>query len=152
MAAAPARYPFRPENRLHAGAEYDRAYRQGVRAGDGLFAVNVIPNTFGHARLGMSVSKKTVGNSVQRNRVRRLVRELFRHHCPELPPLDFVVTSRPGARSAPRDALIASLERLFAVAVRKASTDTARPGSAPRTEGRREAPPANAPASTKDST
>lgn len=126
------RFTFRPEHRLHSGAEYDRAYRQGARAGDHLFAVNVVPNTFGHARLGMSVGGKTVGNAVTRNRVRRLVREVFRHRREQLPALDFVVTSRPGARGAPRAELAASLERLITVAVRKASTDTARPGSPTR--------------------
>lgn len=131
MAVAPTRNAFRPEHRLHAGAEYDRAYRQGVRAGDGLFAVNVIANGLPHPRLGMSVGAKTVGNAVARNRVRRLIREIFRHARVELPPLDFVVSSRPGARGATREAIIASLDRLFAVAVRKASTDTARPGAGP---------------------
>jgi ribonuclease P protein component len=126
------RFTFRPEHRLHAGAEYDRAYRQGARAGDHLFAVNVVPNAFGHARLGMSVSGKTVGNAVARNRVRRLIREIFRHRREQLPALDFVVTSRPGAKVAVRAELVASLERLMAVAVRKASTDTARPGTPTR--------------------
>jgi ribonuclease P protein component len=126
------RFTFRPEHRLHAGAEYDRAYRQGARAGDSLFAVNVVPNTFGHARLGMSVGAKTVGNAVARNRVRRLIREMFRHRREQLPALDFVVTSRPGARHATRAELVASLERLMTVAVRKASTDTARPGTPTR--------------------
>jgi ribonuclease P protein component len=122
------RFLFRPCHRLHSGADYDRAYRQGVRAGDGLFAVNALPNAYGHARLGMSVSAKTVGNAVQRNRVRRLIREVFRHRREHLPPLDFVFTSRPGARNAERAALIDSLERLLTVAVRRTSTDTSRPG------------------------
>jgi ribonuclease P protein component len=121
------RYTFRPEHRLHAGAEYDRAYRQGVRAGDHLFAVNAVPNACGHPRLGMSVGAKTVGNAVARNRVRRLIREIFRHRREQLPGLDLVVTSRPGARTAARAELVASLERLMTVAVRKASTENARP-------------------------
>jgi ribonuclease P protein component len=124
-----ARFLFRPVHRLHSGAEYDRAYRHGARAGDGLFAVNALPNAFGHARLGMSVSAKTVGNAVQRNRVRRLIREIFRHRREQLPPMDFVVTSRPGARNAERAALIASIDRLLTVAVRKTSTDTSRSGN-----------------------
>jgi ribonuclease P protein component len=58
--------------------------------------------------------------------VRRLVREWFRLHLPELPALDFVVTSRAGAREAPREALLESLERLMKVAARRAATDTPR--------------------------
>jgi ribonuclease P protein component len=67
----------------------------------------------------MSVSTKTVGNAVRRNRVRRIIRELFRLRHATLPPLDFVVTSRPGARAADRPAIETSLERLLAEAARK---------------------------------
>ncbi|MCX7056246.1 MAG: ribonuclease P protein component [Proteobacteria bacterium] len=113
-------YRFRPCHRLHAGPEYDRVYRQGKRAGDGLFAVNALLNPLGHARLGMSVSYRTVGNAVCRNRIRRMIREMFRVRQATLPPLDFVVTSRPGARNAERPVMLTSLERLFAEATRKA--------------------------------
>jgi ribonuclease P protein component len=126
-----ARFSFRPCHRLHSGAEFDRVYRQGARAGDHLFAVNALPNAFGHARMGLSISAKTVGNAVARNRVRRLIREIFRHRREQLPPMDLVFTSRPGARNAERAELVASLERLITVAVRKASTDTSRPGNPP---------------------
>ena len=118
----PHPYSFRASHRLHSTVEFDRVYRTGRRAGDGLFAVNALANGLDHPRLGMSVSTKTVGNSVSRNRVRRLIREVFRHHSPEFPPIDFVVTSRHGARAADRPALLTSLERLFAEATRKVAT------------------------------
>lgn len=124
-------YRFRPCHRLHAGAQFDRVYREGRRAGDGLFAVNALPNPCGHARLGMSVSYRTVGNAVSRNRIRRTIREMFRLQQAALPPLDFVVTSRPGARGAERPVLLTSLERLFAEAIRKAANANA-PAPAPR--------------------
>lgn len=121
-----ARLGLRPCHRLRHKADFDRVYRTGSRAGDALFAVNALPNALGHARLGMSVSAKTVGNAVNRNRVRRLVREWFRLRRPELPALDFVVTSRAAARDAGADDLRASLERLTKVAGRRAATDTPR--------------------------
>ncbi|MBS0395796.1 MAG: ribonuclease P protein component [Proteobacteria bacterium] len=112
-------FRFRPCHRLLAAADFDRVYKQGRRAGDGLFAVNALANERGVARLGMSVSARTVGNAVCRNRVRRIIREVFRHERPALPALDFVVTSRPGARDADRPAIATSLTRLFAEASRK---------------------------------
>ena len=113
-------FTFRPGDHIRRGSDFERAYRAGGRAGDGLFAVNALPNAFGHARLGLSVSARTVGNAVRRNRVRRIVREVFRHMSGELPALDLVVTSRPGARAAERGALVDSLERLLREAARKA--------------------------------
>ena len=104
---------FRPCHRLRSAADFERVYRTGKRSGDGLFAVNALANELGFARLGMSVSTRTVGNAVRRNRVRRIIRELFREHHPNLPGVDLVVTSRPGARGALRPAIITSLERLI---------------------------------------
>ena len=115
-------YRFRPCYRLRSAADFERVYRAGRRAGDGIFAVNAAGNDAGFARLGMSVSTRTAGNSVRRNRVRRIVREVFRLRHALLPSLDYVVTSRPGARTADRPALVTSLERLFTEA-------TARPGA-----------------------
>ena len=112
-------FRFLPCHRLRNGAEFERVYRSRGRAGDGLFAVNALSNDFGYARLGMSVSARTVGNAVRRNRVRRIIRELFRHRHATLPPVDYVVTSRPGARTADRPAIEASLEQLFVEAARR---------------------------------
>jgi len=120
-------FSFRPCHRLHSGGEFDRVYRTGRRAGDGLFAVNALHNELGYARLGMSVSYKTVGNAVRRNRIRRLIREVFRLSHATLPALDFVVTSRPGARGAERPVLLTSLEKLFADAIRRAAAPGPRP-------------------------
>jgi ribonuclease P protein component len=104
---------FRRCDRLVHAADFERVYRAGRRAGDGLFGVSAAPNQIGHARLGMSVSLRTTGNAVRRNRVRRLIREVFRLRRPALPSLDLVVTSRPGARVAPTVQIVGSLERLI---------------------------------------
>ena len=39
----------------------------------------VYPNGLDHHRLGITASRKAVGNAVQRNRSKRLLRETFRH-------------------------------------------------------------------------
>ena len=49
------------------------------------------------ARLGLSVPAK-VGGAVQRNRLKRLVRECFRLNRGRFEPGDFVVYLRPGCR------------------------------------------------------
>lgn len=64
------------------------------------------------ARLGMAVGVRSIGGSVRRNRVRRLIREYFRLHRQELPPVDLFVTAREGAKSATNAEIRASLERL----------------------------------------
>lgn len=53
--------------------------------------VFVRPNPVGHARLGMMIPKRVLPRAVDRNRVKRWVREVFRTHQEELGPLDVIV-------------------------------------------------------------
>jgi ribonuclease P protein component len=50
-----------------------------------------------YTRLGVTVGRR-VGGAVQRNRIKRLVREVFRRNRPLFPPeYDVVLVGRPGA-------------------------------------------------------
>jgi ribonuclease P protein component len=68
---------LRPRQRLRTRAEFDRAFRRGVRLGGPLFVLIAVPNGAGEDRLGLAVNRR-VGGSVVRNRVRRMLRESFR--------------------------------------------------------------------------
>ena len=57
--------------------DYLTVYQQGVRSHSEHFTIVVRKNEMGVSRLGITVSKK-VGRAVERNRIRRLVREFFR--------------------------------------------------------------------------
>ena len=111
--ATPPRNGFTPAQRLHSGADFERVYAKRWRILDANFSINAIPNSLGHARLGLSVYGKTVGDSVHRNRVKRQVRESFRLAAASLPAVDLVVGARNGARTAHNAALRASLESLW---------------------------------------
>lgn len=54
------------------------------------------PNGLDHACIGFVLSKKNVRLAVQRNRVRRIIRESFRLNQHNLPPVDIVVLARRG--------------------------------------------------------
>jgi ribonuclease P protein component len=64
----------------------------------------------GPARVGFTVSKK-VGNAVERNRVRRRLREIVRHAAPDAtrPGHDYVIVGRRGGLSAPFSGLLEDL-------------------------------------------
>jgi ribonuclease P protein component len=104
---------FPPARRLRKPGEFKRVYATGRRMGNEFFTVNTQPNELKAARLGMSVAVRAMGNAVQRNRVRRMIRESFRLNQALVPPLDIIVGVRAGARSAEPAQLRASLEALW---------------------------------------
>lgn len=65
------------------------------------------------ARLGLAISKKGARRAVDRNRLKRLVRETFRHRKQELEGLQLVAIARSSAISADNLALRHSLDRLL---------------------------------------
>jgi ribonuclease P protein component len=101
------------ERRLRRKREFDAVYAHGRRFGNSFFGVTAHVNVKGGPRLGLAVAVKTAGNAVERNRIRRLIRESFRLHQHEIPALDLVVSARVRARGAAGAELRAHLEPLW---------------------------------------
>ncbi len=90
---------FGPASRLRHDAEYQAVFDAKVKKSARGLVVFAKPNNLNWPRLGLSVGKGA-GGAIERNRIKRLVREAFRQ-LPDLPRLgdssyDIVV----GARSA----------------------------------------------------
>lgn len=85
---------FTKRARLLNAAHFDAVFKQGKRFTVGSFTAVMASNDLGYARVGFAFSKKQAPLSVQRNRVRRLLREHFRLHQAELTAVDLVLMLR----------------------------------------------------------
>ena len=88
----------RPEERIRASKEYDRILENGRRTVGRQVILFTLANDLDHPRLGQVVSGR-LGKSVDRNRMKRVLREAFRACKGELPVgLDIVVMPKKGVQ------------------------------------------------------
>jgi ribonuclease P protein component len=84
-------------SRRHRFAErgaYGPLLKAGRKLRGRLAVLHVARSASGNSRLGIALTRKMIRRAVERNRVRRLVREAFRRHMAKQLPVDCVVTLR----------------------------------------------------------
>lgn len=90
---------FSSKNKLTNPAQFDQVFKKNsktLKTREFLFLST--DNFMGKNRLGIIVGKKNVSLSVERNRLRRLIREGFRTILPSRLGIDLVVLVRSGAK------------------------------------------------------
>lgn len=118
--------------RVRAKAEFDRVFKDGRRTAEPLLALHVLRDA-SPARLGLAVSRKVDPRAVARNRIKRVLRDAFRHLRGRLAPGSYVVVVRPGASRASGTELRAAFERALvrASALPRPGADGTMPASPP---------------------
>ena len=102
----------RPYERLRKRAQFLKV-RHGQKRGGPLFLLEVLArDDDGAARIGFTVTKKS-GNAVQRNRIRRKLREAVRVHAAGdmAAGNDYVIVARKDVIAAPFETIKAELSR-----------------------------------------
>ena len=101
--------PRSKRGRLTRSADFERVFRKGRSFGNRHLVLHLFPRDDADEardpRVGLSVSRR-VGGAVERNLVKRLLREAVNEHVDRLTAVDLVLVARPDALAvAERDGL-----------------------------------------------
>ncbi len=106
--ASPQSFP--KAERLRKRSDYLRVQQVGRKVHAEYFLLLLTPGQ-GAPRVGVTVSSK-VGNAVERNRLKRWIREFVRRHRGDLPAGDCVIVAKTSAAAATHEAVDHDLARL----------------------------------------
>lgn len=88
---------FPSSHRLLKPAEFKRVFdNTELRSSSPQLLLLASSNNQNHARIGFVLAKKQIKRAVDRNRIKRIVRESFRHNQHKLAAIDFVILGRKG--------------------------------------------------------
>lgn len=99
--------------RLRRPGDFAALRTSSGRASARCFHVRYRDNGLGHARLGLAISKRVSKRAVERNRIKRLLRESFRRVRHQLPPVDLMVMAREQAAGVPGAELLRDIDSLW---------------------------------------
>jgi ribonuclease P protein component len=101
---------------LRGSNDFQKVYRLGKRYEGVLMTAFVLRNNLSHNRLGVTASRKAIGNAVQRNRAKRLLKETFRLRNPSSSSLtekyDWVINAKRRLPTLKVNAAIEEFEKL----------------------------------------
>lgn len=108
---------MKKQHRLRKNEEFQKVFQHGKSSANRQFVVYQLPKEEQkHVRIGLSVSKK-LGNAVQRNRIKRLMKEALRETAEELKQeCDVVIIARKPAASMELEEVRKSLKHVLKVA------------------------------------
>ncbi|MCW8933522.1 MAG: ribonuclease P protein component [Gammaproteobacteria bacterium] len=109
---------FSRQFRLLKPDEYSRVFKNPVRSSDRYLTILAVmrENSASESsdlvltpRLGLAISKKNAKRAVDRNRIKRLIRESFRQNLQMLPAIDLVIMAKPVTKHAENQQIFQSL-------------------------------------------
>tara|TARA_R110002073_G_scaffold44946_7_gene124370 strand:+ start:532 stop:894 length:363 start_codon:yes stop_codon:yes gene_type:complete len=104
---------FDKSMRLLSTTDFRQVFSAGKRYRGNEFTVIARANDLDLPRLGLAISRRSAARAVDRNRLKRLVRENFRTSAVRLHPVDIVVQATPSARHRTNALLLKALDEAW---------------------------------------
>ena len=106
-------YSFSRELRLLTPDDFQPVFKNAIPAVSPHLTLLARKNNLDHPRIGMAIPKKHIKHAVGRNRIRRIVREQFRHQQQQLPAIDIVVIAKAGIADLSNQEINKILDKLW---------------------------------------
>lgn len=116
-----ASYAFPKSHRLLTSGDFQTVFADpSVRASHKHFLILARPTANHYPRLGLIIAKKHIRLATRRNRLKRLIRETFRHQQANLGGIDVIVLARKGMDELDNAQLLTQLDGQWQRIARKA--------------------------------
>lgn len=113
-------FGFSKKLRLLGAADYQPVFKNArYKVSCQYILILAVASTSPRPRLGLVIAKKNIAKAVQRNRVKRIFRESFRHNQGLLPALDIVILARSGLDSLSNKVVQTNIEKLWQELINK---------------------------------
>lgn len=89
----PLNFNFSSDLKIRKSSEFKEVFDKGKRLHTEHCIIAYAPNSLGFPRLGLVVGKRC-GNAVKRNRIKRVLREVFRLNKPLFDSLDILIIAK----------------------------------------------------------
>ena len=89
----PLDFNFSSDLKIRKSSEFKEIFDKGKRLYTEHYTLIYAPNSLGFPRLGLVVGKRC-GNAVKRNRIKRVLREVFRRNKPLFDSLDVLIIGK----------------------------------------------------------
>lgn len=118
------------ELRLLTPAHFNSVFQGNpIRVASSHLTLLAVANRLEYPRLGFAVSKKAAKLAVQRNRVKRVVRDSFRLKQHQLPAIDIVVIGKGGIGTLDKPELQQLVKQLWPRLIKRYNKQQSRPSA-----------------------
>ncbi len=76
--------------RIHFQKDFNKIFKEGKKIKSNNFQILILKNSLDYSRIGVKINKK-VGKAYQRNKIKRILKEIFRNNQDKIQGLDIII-------------------------------------------------------------